>query len=144
MIHTGLRPGRYAACPEVAAFEAALEPGSWGACALFTGAMRGAHAVERMELEHYPGMTERQLQELAEEAVQRYDIQHVLLLHRVGTVLPGETIVLVASWSAHRAAAFQACRYMLETLKTSVTFWKKEYTPAGARWVPPPRSGVAA
>lgn len=133
-----LRARPYDPYAELAAHERALSPGECGACAVFTGIMRSANAgerVDRMHLEHYPGMTERQLEELAAQAAERWPLQDVLLLHRVGEVLPGQTIVLVAVWSAHRQEAFAACRHLLEALKTAATFWKKEYTHHGARWV---------
>ena len=137
-MQVGLRPEPYDPYAELAAHERQLPPGEHGACAVFTGAMRcddGGERIHKLYLEHYPGMTERQLQELARDAMERWPLNDVLLLHRVGEVLPGQAIVLVAAWSAHREAAFRACREMLETLKTTATFWKKEYTADGARWV---------
>lgn len=134
-----LRTEPYEPHAEVAFQERGLPPGKCGAGVVFTGIMRSENEVgpiiSKMYLEHYPGMTERQLEELASLAIKRWSLHDVLLLHRVGVVLPGQTIVLVAAWSAHREAAFRACREMLETLKTTAAFWKKEYTTDGERWV---------
>ncbi|MBT8445793.1 MAG: molybdenum cofactor biosynthesis protein MoaE, partial [Gammaproteobacteria bacterium] len=86
-------------------------------------------------LEHYPGMTERHLEEIAAAAAARWNIIDGLLVHRVGELSPGDPIVLVAIWSAHRADAFEACRFCMEDLKSRAPFWKKELTESGARWV---------
>jgi molybdopterin synthase catalytic subunit len=110
----------------------------YGATAVFVGTMRDvneAAAVHAMTLEHYPGMTERHLQRITEEAMGRWDIIDILILHRVGELHPGEPIVLIAVWSAHRAAAFEACRFLIEDLKSRAPFWKKERLDAGFRWV---------
>ena len=110
----------------------------YGATAVFVGTMRDvneAAAVHAMTLEHYPGMTERHLQRITEEAMGRWDIIDILILHRVGELCPGDPIVLVAVWSAHRAAAFEACRFLIEDLKSRAPFWKKERLDAGFRWV---------
>jgi molybdopterin synthase catalytic subunit len=112
--------------------------GRYGATAIFVGTMRDfneAVMVYSMTLEHYPGMTERHLQRISEEAMARWDILDLLLLHRVGEVQPGDPIVLVAVWSAHRAAAFEACRFLIEDLKSQAPFWKKERLDTGFRWV---------
>ncbi len=109
-----------------------------GATAVFVGTMRDfneGEAVQAMTLEHYPGMTERHLAAISEEAQQRWDILDTLIIHRVGALSPGEPIVLVAVWSAHRAAAFAACRYLIEELKTRAPFWKKEALSHADRWV---------
>jgi molybdopterin synthase catalytic subunit len=93
-------------------------------------------AVSAMTLEHYPEMTEKQLQQIIDEAQRRWDIIDALIVHRVGLILPGQPIVLTAVWSAHRAAAFDACRFLMEALKTRATFWKKETLADGdQRWV---------
>ena len=116
----------------------ALVAGSYGACATFVGTMRDFNEgddVASMVLEHYEGMTERQLRNLAEDAKTKHGLLDVLILHRVGEVFPNDPIVLVAAWSAHRAAAFDACREMMEMLKSKATFWKKETLNEGARWV---------
>jgi molybdopterin synthase catalytic subunit len=94
-----------------------------------------AAAVHAMTLEHYPGMTERHLQRITEEAMGRWDIIDILVLHRVGELRPGDPIVLIAVWSAHRAAAFEACRFLIEDLKSRAPFWKKERLDTGFRWV---------
>ncbi len=113
-------------------------PGRSGAAAVFTGTMRDRNegqAVTGMFLEHYPGMTEKHLHRIAQEAMGRWPLDDLLLLHRVGEVLPGQTIVLVAVWSAHRGAAFEACRFLLEDLKHKTPFWKRETLEDGERWV---------
>lgn len=113
-------------------------PGSYGATAVFVGTMRDFNegdAVQSLFLEHYPGMTERHLETICTEAKQRWDLLDTLILHRVGPVAPDDTIVLVAAWSAHRAEAFAACRYLIEELKHRAPFWKKEQLPEGSRWV---------
>jgi molybdopterin synthase catalytic subunit len=112
--------------------------GQFGATAVFVGSMRDFNegdTVEAMSLEHYPGMTEQHLGKISEEANQRWDILDSLIIHRVGRVLPGDPIVLVAVWSAHRAAAFGACRFLIEELKSRAPLWKKETLPDGERWV---------
>jgi len=109
-----------------------------GAAATFVGSMRDfndGESVASMELEHYPGMTEKHLEGLVDEARERWGLDEVLVVHRVGKVYPGEPIVLVAVWSAHRAHAFESCRHLMEALKSSAPFWKKEQTVDGARWV---------
>jgi molybdopterin synthase catalytic subunit len=109
-----------------------------GAVATFVGCVRerseGA-AVSRMTLEHYPGMTEKALEEICAEAGRRWDLLDARVVHRVGPLEPGEAIVLVAVSSAHRGEAFAACEFIMDYLKTRAPFWKKEQTPAGERWV---------
>lgn len=110
-----------------------------GACAVFVGTMRDFNegdAVSRMTLEHYPGMTERALEGITGEAQTRWPVSELLIVHRVGPIEPGEAIVLTAAWSAHREAAFAACRYLIEELKHRAPLWKKEALADGAsRWV---------
>lgn len=110
-----------------------------GATAVFVGTMRDFNegdTVRDMYLEHYPGMTERQLAMLADAAVQEWKLDDVLIVHRVGQITPTQPIVLVAAWSAHRAAAFNACRHLMETLKHTAPFWKRETLADGSqRWV---------
>jgi molybdopterin synthase catalytic subunit len=111
-----------------------------GAVASFIGTVRdrnggGAGEVTAMELEHYPGMTERAIEGMIDEALRRFDIRAARVVHRVGPLLPGEQIVLVAVSSAHRGQAFQACEFLMDYLKTQAPFWKKETTAEGARWV---------
>jgi molybdopterin synthase catalytic subunit len=118
-----------------------------GGIASFTGVVRDKHAGERvvaMTLEHYPGMTERQLEALAAEARRRWALLDCLVVHRVGRMLPGETIVLVATAAAHRQAALEACAFLIDWLKTKAPFWKLEETPAGERWVEARASDDAA
>lgn len=88
-----------------------------------------------MEIEHYPGMTERELERVCAEAAGRFDILDSLVIHRYGKLLPSDRIVQVTVWSRHRAAAFDACRYIIDELKTRAPFWKQEITPGGKRWV---------
>ena len=92
-------------------------------------------AVQAMSLEHYPGMTEKALQAIVEEARGRWDICGVRVIHRVGRLVPGDHIVFVAVASAHRGEAFAACEFIMDYLKTRAPFWKKEETAAGGRWV---------
>jgi molybdopterin synthase catalytic subunit len=91
--------------------------------------------IESMTLEHYPGMTEKMLAEIEEEARRRWTLEAVLIVHRYGELKPGDRIVLVACASPHRDAAFDACRFLIDWLKTKAPFWKLEETSEGARWV---------
>jgi molybdopterin synthase catalytic subunit len=88
-----------------------------------------------MELEHYPGMTEKSIEAMAQAAFARFDILGARVIHRVGLLAPPDQIVLVAVTSAHRGQSFQACEFLMDYLKTQAPFWKKETTPGGARWV---------
>jgi molybdopterin synthase catalytic subunit len=97
-----------------------------------------------MELEHYPGMTERAIEAMIDEAVRRFDICAARVIHRVGLLQPQDQIMMVAVTSAHRGAAFQACEFLMDYLKTQAPFWKKEMTPEGARWVEARSSDDAA
>jgi molybdopterin synthase catalytic subunit len=109
-----------------------------GAVATFVGCVRDRNegtGVSRLTLEHYPGMTERALEDICAEAARRWEILDVRVIHRVGTLEPGESIVLVAVSSAHRGEAFCACEFVMDYLKTRAPFWKKEETPLGPRWV---------
>ena len=110
-----------------------------GAVASFVGYVRGAEAgappLIALTLEHYPGMTERQLAAIEAEARGRWPLMDVLVIHRHGRMLPGEPIVLVAVSSAHRQAAFDACQFLMDWLKTKAPFWKLEETAAGVEWV---------
>ena len=112
--------------------------GKYGATAVFVGSMREFNQgddVTAMSLEHYPGMTEKYLQKISEEAAAKWDILDSLIVHRVGEMLPNDPIVLVAVWSAHRAEAFDASRYLMEELKSRAPFWKKESLAEESRWV---------
>ena len=109
-----------------------------GAIASFIGLVRDANEGERisqMTLEHYPGMTEKALEKIVNDAKSRWDIIDVLVIHRVGTLQPCDQIVLVIVSGAHRGEAFAACEFVMDYLKTQAPFWKKEQTPAGNRWV---------
>jgi molybdopterin synthase catalytic subunit len=109
-----------------------------GAVATFIGVVRDRNegdAVGHMTLEHYPGMTERALEAICAEAESRWKLIDVRVVHRVGTLAPGEAIVFVGVSSAHRGAAFAACEFVMDFLKTQAPFWKREDTPAGSRWV---------
>jgi molybdopterin synthase catalytic subunit len=110
-----------------------------GAAAVFVGTMRDFNEgddVTRMYLEHYPGMTERQLDKIVADAVRTWKLDDALVVHRVGEIEPAQPIVLVAVWSAHRGEAFDACRHIMEILKHTAPFWKKETLPDGSvRWV---------
>ena len=118
-----------------------------GAVASFVGLVRDVNAGERVSeitLEHYPGMTHMALQDIVNEAKARWDIVDVLVIHRVGALHPADQIVLVAVTGAHRGAAFEACEFVMDYLKTRAPFWKKEQTPAGSRWVDARSSDDAA
>ncbi|MBN9358578.1 MAG: molybdopterin synthase catalytic subunit MoaE [Herbaspirillum huttiense] len=109
-----------------------------GAVVSFVGTVRDLNdgaAVSEMELEHYPAMTERALEQIVEQAKARWPIFDALVIHRVGPMQPREQIVLVAVTSPHRGEAFAACEFIMDYLKTQAPFWKKEQTPDGARWV---------
>lgn len=109
-----------------------------GAVCVFVGTVRDrndAQSVSTMELEHYPGMTEKAIEAMIDAAHQRFDVHGVRVIHRVGVLQPQDQIVLVAVTSAHRGEAFQACEFLMDYLKTQAPFWKKEQTPDGARWV---------
>ncbi len=109
-----------------------------GGLAVFVGLVRdlsGGSEVGAMTLEHYPGMTERMLAEIEAEALARWPLEASLVIHRYGRLEPGDQIVLVATASAHREAAFEACQFLIDWLKTKAPFWKLEETAQGSRWV---------
>jgi molybdopterin synthase catalytic subunit len=109
-----------------------------GAVCSFIGTVRDCNdgsTVASMELEHYPGMTEKAIESMIDEAHRRFDILGARVLHRVGLLQPTEQIMMVAVISAHRGESFQACEFLMDYLKTQAPFWKKEETPEGARWV---------
>jgi len=125
---------------DVSAEIAALRKGDSqvGAVVTFLGTVRDMNegsAVKEMALEHYPGMTEKSLEEIASQAKERWNIRDSLIIHRVGSLLPEDQIVLVAVTSAHRGEAFAACEFIMDYLKTAAPFWKKEETSEGGRWV---------
>ncbi len=109
-----------------------------GAVCSFVGTVRECNegsGVSSMELEHYPGMTEKSITAMMEEAAKRFDIHGARVIHRIGLLQPQDQIVLVAVTSAHRGVSFQACEFLMDYLKTQAPFWKKEVTPEGTRWV---------
>lgn len=118
-----------------------------GAVATFIGTVRDINegaSVAEMELEHYPGMTEKALEDIVARATVRFNLADALVIHRVGPLLPQEQIVLVVTLSAHRGEAFSACEFIMDYLKSEAPFWKKEQTPEGARWVDARSSDEAA
>jgi molybdopterin synthase catalytic subunit len=109
-----------------------------GAVCTFTGTVRDRNdglSVSSMELEHYPGMTEKAIEAMVNEAVARFAVYGVRVIHRVGLLQPLDQVVMVAVTSAHRGTSFQACEFLMDYLKTQAPFWKKEQTPEGGRWV---------
>ena len=125
---------------DIAAESAALRgsDGGVGAVCVFVGTVRernGGSSVSAMELEHYPGMTEKAIEAMIDDAQQRFDILAARVIHRVGLLQPGEQIVMVAVTSAHRGESFRACEFLMDYLKTQAPFWKKETTPQGSQWV---------
>jgi molybdopterin synthase catalytic subunit len=125
---------------DVGAEIAALSEGrsDVGGVASFVGLVRdiaGGTAVTAMTLEHYPGMTERQLEEIEAEARSRWPLLEVRIVHRIGRLEPGDRIMFCGAASAHRGAALEACAFLMDWLKTKAPFWKKEETPDGERWV---------
>jgi len=129
--------------------EAPFEPGALlaefsagrsetGAIVSFTGLARAeAGGVEALELEAYPGFTDTAIAEMAEQARARFDLQDVMVVHRVGRIAPGEAIVFVATAAAHRRAAFEAADQLMDYLKSRAPFWKKSHGRGGARWIEP-------
>jgi molybdopterin synthase catalytic subunit len=118
-----------------------------GGTAIFLGSVRDfseGSDVSSMTLEHYPGMTEKALEEIETEARKRWPLQEVLIIHRYGTLMAGEDIVLVITCSAHREAAFQACQFLMDWLKTKAPFWKLEAGDQGEHWVDAKQSDDAA
>ena len=117
-----------------------LNDSSIGATSVFVGTVRDFNdneEVENMELEHYPGMTEKYLEDMVNGAIKKYNIIDGLVIHRVGLLEPTDPIVVVATWSEHRENAFNATRDIMEALKAQAPFWKKESTNNGFRWVKP-------
>jgi len=124
------------AAAEIAALRAG--DGGVGAVCSFIGTVRDRNdgsAVSAMELEHYPGMTEKAIEAMIDEALQRFDVRAARVIHRVGPLQVCDQIVFVAVTSAHRGQSFQACEFLMDYLKTQAPFWKKESTPEGDRWV---------
>ncbi|HJL61511.1 MAG TPA: molybdopterin synthase catalytic subunit MoaE [Pseudomonadales bacterium] len=111
----------------------------------FVGLVRDindASDVSSLFLEHYPGMTEKQIETILQEAASRWDVQSATVIHRVGELCPGEQIVFVGVASAHRGDAFDACEYIIDYLKTRATFWKKEKSEEGTRWLETRQSDI--
>ncbi|MEE9335138.1 MAG: molybdenum cofactor biosynthesis protein MoaE [Granulosicoccaceae bacterium] len=125
--------------------EQTLDAGGYGAAAHFIGTMRNHNegvSVSSLTLEHYPAMTAKELAKIIDDAHTKWKLIDALIVHRVGTMTPGDPIVLTAVWSAHRADAFEACRYLMEELKSRAPFWKKETLADGVdRWVEKNTSG---
>ncbi|MEJ2142542.1 MAG: molybdenum cofactor biosynthesis protein MoaE [Gammaproteobacteria bacterium] len=133
-----LRPEPFEPYHELASYQESIAAGQYGATAVFVGSMREFNEgdqVQKMWLEYYPGMTEKYLESIASEAMSKWDLLDVLIIHRTGEVSPSDSIVLVAVWSGHRAAAFEASRYLMEELKSRAPFWKKEQLDHKSRWV---------
>ena len=134
-----IRNASFNAWQELQSYQNSLDfKGQYGAVATFVGAMRDFNddkKVTHMTLEHYPSMTEKHLNAIAREVTETWNLLDVLILHRIGRVDIGDDIVLVASWSVHRKEAFESCRRIMEELKSTAPFWKKEETLSGSRWV---------
>lgn len=116
-----------------------------GAIVTFTGLVRDFHGqnkIQRMTLEHFPGMAEKKLEQICAKANNRWQLQGVTVIHRYGPLAPGDQIVLVITLSAHREAAFEAAQFIMDCLKTDAPFWKKEQTEGGAQWVESKASDV--
>lgn len=143
-----VRTAPFDAYAEIAAHERATQrKGRSGATACFVGTMRDFNdgsAVQAMTLEHYPGMTEKHISAICAEAEVKWPLHDLLVLHRVGEISPGEAIVVVAAWAAHRGDALDACRFLIEDLKSRAPFWKQEQVDAGKRWVENNSSGYEA
>ncbi|WP_375402629.1 molybdenum cofactor biosynthesis protein MoaE [uncultured Sphingomonas sp.] len=131
MIHIRVSPDPI----DVAAEFGRIEPAGIGAIASFSGLVRADDGVELLELEHYPGVTETMLAGLAEQARGRWSLAAVSVVHRVGPMRPGERIVFVGTAAAHRAAALEACAFLIDRLKTDAPFWKRETRGPEHRWV---------
>ena len=137
--HVRIQTQPFDVAAELAALQAA-DP-RVGAICSFVGTVRDRNApgapasVQALELEHYPGMTEKSIESMVDAAFARFNIYGARVVHRVGVLLPTEGVVLVAVTSAHRGQSFQACEFLMDYLKTQAPFWKKETTPEGAHWV---------
>jgi molybdopterin synthase catalytic subunit len=126
------------ALAKLADYQQSLPSGQYGASCHFVGTMRDFNQgddVSTMVLDHYPGMTEKQLQKILDSAQAQWDVVELLVIHRVGEIKPDDNIVVCAAWSAHRDEAFQACRFLIEELKHKAPFWKKERLSDRERWV---------
>ena len=132
MIDVRVQPGDFATGVELARLEAA----GGGAVASFTGLVRGDGGLVELLLEHHPGMTERTLRDIADRAAARWPLAGLTLIHRCGPLVPGDRIVFVGTASRHRAAALDACAFLIDWLKTGAPFWKRErFADGSSRWV---------
>lgn len=120
---------------DIAAEIAALDAENTGAVATFTGMVRKEGDLTALTLEHYPGMTEREIARIVDDAQNRWPLLGVTVIHRVGRLVPGDKIVLVAVAAQHRSAAFQACEFLMDYLKTKAPFWKQEERGGKVQWV---------
>lgn len=125
---------------EVSAYQEEYIPkGKHGGSVTFIGSMRdfndGVDGISNMYLDHYPGMTEKHIERVCQEALEKWDVMDAFVVHRVGNIAPNDAIVLVAVWSEHRAVAFDACRFIINDLKHRAPFWKREASQDGERWV---------
>ena len=120
---------------DIAAEIAALDAADTGAVATFTGMVRKEGDLTALTLEHYPGMTEREIARIVQDAQKRWPLLGVTIIHRIGRLTPGDRIVLVAVAAQHRAAAFQACEFLMDYLKTKAPFWKQEERNGAVQWV---------
>ncbi len=134
-----VQKGAFDPYKEIMNFQGSLPSGKHGGVVSFVGTMRDyndGQDVTTMRLDHYPGMTEKHIEQICQEAAERWDILDSMVVHRYGDMYPNDAIVLVAVWSAHRANAFDACRFIINYLKERAPFWKCETTPDGKkRWV---------
>ena len=116
-----------------------IAEGKHGASVTFVGSMRdfndGVNDLSRMYLDHYPGMTEKHIERVCQDALDKWDVLDAFVVHRVGNIEPNDAIVLVVVWSEHRAMAFDACRFIINDLKHRAPFWKREANEEGERWV---------
>ncbi|VAX02173.1 Molybdopterin synthase catalytic subunit MoaE [hydrothermal vent metagenome] len=138
-MHIELLPDSFNALRKLEQYQTSLsQSGEYGAMSNFIGTMRNINEskdIVEMFLEHYPGMTEKSLTNIVHTAEQQWKIIDSLLVHRIGNIQPNDSIVLVAVWSAHRVDAFEACRYIMEQLKSTAPFWKRETTKNSHHWV---------
>ena len=133
----------FEASEELRAFQARHQDA--GAVSSFTGYVRAEDGqVSALILQHYPGFTESQIEQINEDALNRFDVQDTLIIHRWGRMEPGEPIVLVAAAAAHRKPALQAVDFLMDYLKTDAPFWKKEDTPKGSAWIEPRKQDYAS
>jgi len=129
---------------EIAALTTETLAAGAGAMATFVGSVRSDDGVTTLELEHYPGATDRALEAVADQAIARWDLASATIVHRVGPMMPGEPVVFVAAVAPHRQPALDACAFMIDRLKTDAPFWKLERRGADARWVEARGSDEAA